>query len=166
MCPLVLIHLLCQQDDLEAIKCCFAGEKSCPAKMGFGGSIFTPLFLQSYAAHLSFLCKSSACSCYHHRAAAEGSLLGGFKCSGPRYKLYCTKGNILGDSWTCCQAPGPLLSLHPPNGGLECGLGAAVTGTQPLAVRVLQLLKPFFPLCPGKAAPKRYLFAGPFPLQT
>ena len=62
--------------------------------------------------------------------------------------------NILGDSWTCCQAPGPLLSLHSPNGGLECGLEAAVTGTQPLAVRVLQLLKPFFPLCPGKAAPR------------
>lgn len=79
----------------------------------------------------------------------------------------CTKGNILGDSWTCCQAPGPLLSLHPPNGGLECGLlVAGVPGTQPLAAGILPLPKPFFPLCPGKAAPSRYLFAGPFPLQT
>lgn len=79
----------------------------------------------------------------------------------------CTKGNISGDSWTCRQAPGPLLCLHPPNGGLECGLVAAVPGTQPLPVGILPLLKlPFFPLCPGKAAPGRYLFAGPFPLQT
>lgn len=36
----------------------------------------------------------------------------------------------------------------------------------PLLVRLLHLLKPFFPLCPGKAAPMSYLFAGPFLLQT
>lgn len=65
----------------------------------------------------------------------------------------CTKGNVLGDSWACCQAPGPLLSLHPPNGGLQCGLVAAVPGTHPLAVGILPLPKPFFPSAQGKQHP-------------
>lgn len=76
-----------------------------------GGSIFSPLFLQSYAAHPSFLCKSLACSCYHHRGVAERSLLGGFRCSGPRCKLYLHKREHYGRQLDLLSSPRtPLVS--------------------------------------------------------
>lgn len=154
-----LLHLLCQQDDLEATKCCCSREKSCSATMGFRGFVFSPLFLQPHAAHLSVPCKSSACSCYHPQAAAEGILLCSFGCSGPNYKLYCMKGNVLGDSRACCQASGPRLF----SASSKCRSGAWpwCNGHRHSAFDSPQLLKPFFPLCPEKAEPRRCPFTGP-----
>lgn len=44
---------------LKVTKRCCARKESCPEKMGqWRVSIFTLLFVQSYAAHLNFLCKS------------------------------------------------------------------------------------------------------------
>lgn len=81
--------------------------KALPSKDGdWGRSVFTPstscstpeCSLQKLSV---LLLPSLSCS------RGGGSLLSSFRCSGPNYYLYCTKGNILGDSWAHCQAPGP-----------------------------------------------------------
>lgn len=97
-------------------------------------------------------------------SGAGGSLLSSFRCSGPNYYLYCTKGNLLGDSWACCQALGPTVFSASPK--CRSGVWPWCNGKWQSAFGNLQLLKPFFPLCPEKAAPPRIcLFTGPFPLQ-
>lgn len=73
--------------------------------------------------------------------------------------MFCTTGNILGDSWACCQDPG--LPLFSASSKCRSGAWPRCNGNWHSAFGSLQLLKPFFPLCPEKAAARRCLFTGP-----